>query len=104
MQSASCCSNHFGIVKVPDAQKYRYLEADPLAVDLKGDTNLRIPFGSCDRLDASQFDFEFAHRNHPRRPARKIKSGKLGSSRCCRLAVSLLRGGKVPWINGEHFP
>jgi hypothetical protein len=29
---------------------------------------------------------------------------KFGSSRCCRVEVSLLRGGKVPWINGEHFP
>jgi hypothetical protein len=68
MQSTSCCLNHFGIVKVPDTQKYRHLESDPPAVDLKGDTNLRIPFGSCDRFDASHFDFEFAHRNHPRRP------------------------------------
>jgi hypothetical protein len=72
MQSASCRLNHFGIVKVPDAQKYRHLEADPLAIDLKGDTN---PFGSCDRLDASQFDFEFSHRNHPRRACQKSVLG-----------------------------
>lgn len=53
MQSTSCCLNHFGIVKVADAHKYRHPESDPPAVDLKGDKNLRIPFGSCDRFDAS---------------------------------------------------
>jgi hypothetical protein len=36
--------------------------------DLKGDTNLRILFGSCNCFDAGHFDFEFAHRIHPRRP------------------------------------
>ena len=112
MQSASCCSNHFGIIKVPDPQKYRHLEAQSARDRPEGDTNLRIPFGSSDRLNASQFDFEFAHRNHPRRAAKNQFLGsqdkvcELGSSRCCRLAVSLLRGGKVPWINGSisHEP
>jgi hypothetical protein len=58
----------FAIVEIPDAQKYRHLESDQPAVDLKGDTNLRILFGSCNCFDAGHFDFEFAHRIHPRRP------------------------------------
>jgi hypothetical protein len=56
---------HFGIVEVPDAHKYRHLESGRPAVDLKGDTNLRILFGSCDCFDAGDFDVEFAHRSRP---------------------------------------
>jgi hypothetical protein len=53
--------NHFGIIEVLDAQRYRDLKIDGPSVDLKRDANLSTLLASPDCLDACHFDLEFAH-------------------------------------------
>jgi hypothetical protein len=53
--------NHFGIIEVLDAQRYRDLKIDGPSVDLKRDANLSIPVASPGGLDARHFDLEFCH-------------------------------------------
>jgi hypothetical protein len=72
MESISRCLNHFGIIELLDAQRYRDLKIDRPSVNLKRDANLSIPVASPGGLDARHFDFEFCHGFiwiEPRRPA-----------------------------------
>jgi hypothetical protein len=54
--------NHFGVIEVPDAQKYRDLKTARRTIDLKGHTNLSSLLASSGCLDACHFNLKFAHR------------------------------------------
>jgi hypothetical protein len=53
--------NHFGIIEVLDAQRYRDLKIDGPSVNLERDANLSMLLASPGDLDARHFDLEFAH-------------------------------------------
>jgi len=61
MKGISCCSEHFSVVEVPDAQKDRDLETYGRTIHLKCDTNLLILLASRIYLDACHCDLKFAH-------------------------------------------